>query len=314
MRLCVCSWCVYGWLCLGWLAGCGQELYGQELYPMQEPASSIPQGVWGVRLSSHLHYNYQTLAHRETLRLMYGATPKLSLMLSGMFSNFHTQSFPQDLNEYYRQSHHHQSEQSSYPYRFEGLHLYGKYRFVSNDGEHRHFRMAAFAEVAYNKGWHLDANPSLMGDQSGGSAGLILTQLVHKVAFSATGSVTHFLPYRQGTQLWGQAGRALQIQAGVGYLVFPRKYRNFEDVNINLYVEGRYKVYGRPVWIRDGYYLNINEFAYMRNGQQFSLYPSIQFIFNSTTRLDIVLEQPLYIAHALPKYTVFIVNVQKYFF
>ncbi len=60
---------------------------------------------------------------------------------------------------------------------FESLRLYAKYRFLSIDDVHKHFRMAAFGAASYSRN-HLDHNEiNLMGDQSGVQAGLIATQL-----------------------------------------------------------------------------------------------------------------------------------------
>ena len=55
--------------------------------------------------------------------------------------------------------------------------IYGKYRFLSNDNVHKHFRMAAFGEMAYSNAPYLYDDANLDGDNSGLQAGLIATQL-----------------------------------------------------------------------------------------------------------------------------------------
>lgn len=50
---------------------------------------------------------------------------------------------------------------------WESARIYAKYRFVSLDEVHKHFRMAVFGAASYNRN-HLDHNEiNLMGDQVG---------------------------------------------------------------------------------------------------------------------------------------------------
>ncbi len=59
-------------------------------------------------------------------------------------------------------------------FKFESISLYGKYRFLSNDDIHKHFRMAVFADASYTRvPFHYD-EITLMGDKSGVEAGLSL--------------------------------------------------------------------------------------------------------------------------------------------
>lgn len=69
---------------------------------------------------------------------------------------------------------------------FESARAYVKYRFLSNDDIHKHFRMAAFVAGSYSRN-HLDHNElSLMGDHSGVQLGVIATQLKNRLAVSGT--------------------------------------------------------------------------------------------------------------------------------
>jgi hypothetical protein len=77
--------------------------------------------------------------------------------------------------------------------RGESVRLYTKYRFLSNDDVHQHFRMAAFALASYSRNKPRYNELNLGGDQSGIQAGVIATQLIHKLAVSGTASLTEVL-------------------------------------------------------------------------------------------------------------------------
>ena len=86
------------------------------------------------------------------------------------------------------------SDMYSYPVtRWESFNLYAKYRFYSKDEVHKHFRAAAFMEASYSRNDLFYDELSLEGDQSGVQAGLVLTQLLHKLAISSTLSLTEVI-------------------------------------------------------------------------------------------------------------------------
>lgn len=122
--------------------------------------------------------------------------------------------------------------------RYESTKLYGQWRFFTNDGVHRHFRMAAFAEGAYTRSPFLYEELNLDGDHSGLQGGIIATQLIRKLALSATASVTKVLT-KEGAHA-GQGGhstRSVNYSLSAGYLLFPRNYTSYNQTNLNLYVE-----------------------------------------------------------------------------
>ena len=131
----------------------------------------------------------------------------------------------------------------SYPdqrQKFESFSLYLKYRFLSVDEVHRHFRASV-----YWKGL-VSTNPlnydelTIDGDQTATQFGLIATQLVNKLAVSATASVhqvldkERFLKYG-GPRRFGY--QAFNYSLSAGYLLYPRKYKSYEQTNFNLYFE-----------------------------------------------------------------------------
>jgi len=157
---------------------------------------------------------------------------------------------------------------------WEGARLYAKYRFLSNDEVHKHFRMAVFAAGAYSRN-HLDHNEInlMMGEQSGVQAGLIATQLWNKFALSATGSWNEVL----NEERWDKslqdvyAVRSINYSLSAGYLLLPFEYKDYDQTNINLYAEllGSRNINFDP----EKFYVD--------------LAPSVQAIFNSTAKLNV---------------------------
>jgi hypothetical protein len=156
---------------------------------------------------------------------------------------------------------------------YESARLYAKYRFLSIDDVHKHFRMAAFVMGAYSRN-HLQHNElNLMGDHSGIQAGIIATQLWNKLAVSATISETEVFDWKRGDENWAQqyAFEALNYSLSAGFLVLPIHYKDYDQTNLNVYAE---LLGGRNLdWKYEKYFLD--------------LATSIQFIFKSTSKLNL---------------------------
>ncbi len=246
------------------LTGAGLTAQAQELYVQTEPASNMPANSIGVRLTNKFypmdHASYT--GYRLQPELMFGISKKLMVHASGYFGNVMENRF-----------------------KAEGASLYAKYRFLSNDDMHSHFRMAAFvkgsiinnayappmgadhdhtAEAFNNQDLDLD------GMTSGVSAGVIATQLVHKLAISGSlaydrymNNTKHNLPY--------VSRNALNYSLSAGYLLLPRKYKSYKQTNVNLYVE----LLGKS---------NLDQF---RSGYYVDVAPAVQLIINSNSRIDL---------------------------
>jgi hypothetical protein len=141
------------------------RLYAQELYVFSEPASNMPAHSLSVKQTAKFvpFINAAGTGSRHTTELMFGVNRNLMLHTIGTLSDMY-----------------------GTPLRFEGARLYGKYRFFSSDALYRHFRMAAFGELSYSRNESPFQEVSIDGDQSGVQAGLIGTQLLHKLALSGT--------------------------------------------------------------------------------------------------------------------------------
>jgi hypothetical protein len=297
------------------LLTCFQSAFAQELFPMYEPASTMPEGVIGVRAGTHVHYKYNQAGHREFLKMMYGVSSRLTVIGTITASNFHLDKFPSDLNSHYKENHNHKSKAVNYPYTFEGVHLFTKWRFFTRDHQNEHLRLALYSEVAFNNTVHLDAFPVLTGDQSGAGIGLIGTKLHNKFAASLASGITGFISHTThagADTVKFRAGRAFTTSLSLGYLIFPRQYKSYRDLNINIYLEFQARFFDRPIVSRNNTVINGDQFEYLRKGNLINAYPGIQFIFDSRTRLDLSMETLILSSSNLNRYSMLILSVQRY--
>jgi hypothetical protein len=227
--------------------------YSQELFVFSEPASNMPARSVSVKLTNHLvtdNIRYGKATVRVMPQVMFGVSKKLMFHVSGTIANMHTPDF-----------------------RYESVNFYAKYRFLSKDELHKHFRMAAYVDAsATSAPFHFD-EITLMGDKSGVEAGLIATQLWHKFALSGTVSHTQvfdksrndktviYVPERKYT--------SLNYSLSGGYLLFPREYTDYKQTNLNLYLEllGQQTVDHKTSYI--------------------DLAPALQLIFNSNFKINL---------------------------
>lgn len=220
----------------------------QELFNFTEPASNMPAKSLGIRLTNNIldEQHLGQITHQFLPELMWGVNKRLMLHAEGIANN------------------------SGTPFRFVGAGVYAKYRFYTQDQIHRHFRMAAFARAAFNKGHVHYQELEVNGMNSGVEFGLIATQLLHKQALSATVSYEQIGNNGNGNTIHaGNALRAINYSVSTGRLILPRKYTSYKQTNFNLMLEflGQYQPeVGRQ-------YLDIA--------------PSLQFIIHSQTRVDI---------------------------
>lgn len=227
------------------------SLCAQELYIFSEPASNMPAHSLSVKQTAKLLRNQYSGngESRHTTELMFGVSKNLMLHAANTLSNMYSGNT-----------------------RWESVRVYGKYRFLSNDGMFSHFRMAAFIEGSLSRNKEMYDELSLEGDQSGIQAGLIATQLLHKVAISATVSGTQIL--QQGR--WDKQNasaltpyEAFNYSLSVGCLVLPKKYTSYNQTNLNIYAE----LIGQKTTDLKRYFVDIA--------------PGAQLIFNSTAKLNI---------------------------
>jgi hypothetical protein len=235
-----------------WCVLLGHLLNAQELYPYAEPASNMPSKSVSVKMGSMFMKGIHTdqLLQRHMPEVMLGLNKKWMLHFGLNFSNMHEEKFI-----------------------WEAARFYAKYRFLSLDGVHKHFRMAAFGGLVYSRN-HLDHNEiNVMGDQDVAQVGLIATQLWNKLAISGTGALIEVLnedrwKYQHKDHY---AFRSFNYSLSAGYLLFPLDYKDYKQTNVNLYAE----------------LLGSRNINFVAEKFYIDLAPSIQFIFNSNGKLNL---------------------------
>jgi hypothetical protein len=227
--------------------------FSQELYVNTEPASNMATGSLGLRMENQGFFK-PTYKNRSTFEAMYGVNRHL--MVHGSLY----------VSDYYFNNQH-----------FEGGSVYAKYRFLSIDTVQKHFRGAFFVKASSINNPLLNQEITLEGDNSGVQSGVVFTQLLHKLALSASASYLRAFDNRGGYVLpQSQAKNAAAYTLSAGYLLLPKNYRDYQQVNVNLYVE----LLGKTNPGKGQSYLDAA--------------PAVQFIFNSVCRLDLSYRTPLY--------------------
>jgi hypothetical protein len=227
--------------------------FSQELYVNTEPASNMATGSLGLRLENQGFFK-PDYKNRSTFEAMYGVNRHL--MVHGSLY----------MSDYYSNSQH-----------FEGGSVYAKYRFLSIDTVQKHLRGAFFVKTSSINNPILNQEINLEGDNSGLQSGVVFTQLLHKLALSGSASYLRAFDNRGGYALpVSQARNAVAYTLSAGYLLFPKNYRDYQQTNVNLYVE----LLGKT---NPGHAQSYLDAA-----------PAVQFIFNSVCRLDLSYRTPLY--------------------
>ncbi|HMK26056.1 MAG TPA: hypothetical protein VK483_08510 [Chitinophagaceae bacterium] len=228
------------------------KVNAQELYVFTEPASNMPAHSISGKLTGHFVTTdniYGRFSQRFMPQVMFGFSKKIMVHVGATISNMHTDELT-----------------------YESFSLYAKYRFLSHDEIHKHFRMAVFIDGSATRApFHYD-EITLMGDKNGVELGLIATQLWNKLALSGTISHVQVLDRSRKSDVIYVPARAYQsmnYSLSAGYLLIPKEYTNYKQLNINLYTE-----------LLAEQTLDIKKYCV-------DLAPAIQFIFNSNAKLNI---------------------------
>jgi len=221
----------------------------QELYSATEPASNMAAGSIGFRFDNLImnEVNSSRINYHLIPGIQVGVSKKLMLQGNVFFSN-RNESFA-----------------------YEGGSLYAKYRFLSNDAVQKHFRMAVFGRISYNSSDIHQEEINMNGHNSGYEAGLVATQLLGKVALSSSLAFLHASDNGNNNKFpYGSKNdKAINYTFSIGKLMLPKEYKDYRQTNINLMVEFLTQVNAGS----GKYYMDIA--------------PTVQFIFNSQSRVDI---------------------------
>lgn len=223
------------------------SVHAQELYVFSEPASNMPAKSISAKASAKIAKSTMDnrWMQRYTPEIMFGLNKKWMVHGAATFSDMFSNNV-----------------------RWESARVYAKYRFLSRDDVHKHFRMAAFGEFASGRNRKQFDEVSLEGDHSGAQAGVIATQLWNKLAVSGTASYLYYTGPKDKSFPQPHPYQAVNYSVSAGYLVLPVKYTSFNQTNLNVYAE----LLGQRTLDMKGYYV---DFA-----------PAIQLIFNSNAKLN----------------------------
>jgi hypothetical protein len=225
-----------------------QVSVAQELFSLTEPASNMAAHSIGLRVSSTIMPDAsigQNSIHYFP-EVMVGVSKRTMLHVESVVSTTGTHTA------------------------LEGAILYGKYRFYSEDDVHSHFRMAMYAQFAFNNSDIHQPAIDFKGHNTGYEIGWVGTKLVNKIAVSTSLSLLHALDNSSNRVfIYGNSSRnAVGYTLSVGKLLLPKEYVSYQQVNMN----GMIEILGQ---------------TNLHTGQTFlDLAPIVQFIFNSKIRLD----------------------------
>jgi hypothetical protein len=226
----------------------------QELFVFTEPASNMAAKSIGLRLNNYLMgvSNSSRLEYHLIPEVMLGVSKNMMVHADAFFSN-RTKSF-----------------------RAEGGSVYVKYRFYNNDDVQRHFRMAFFARGSLNNSEIDQEQINLYSHNTGYEAGIVATQLLHKVALSSAASFVRALDNTDHPFLYGKKNsKALNYTLSFGKLMLPRHYNDYRQTNLNLMLE----FLTQYNWGSGRYYIDAA--------------PAVQLIVNSRSRIDLAYRKQL---------------------
>lgn len=226
----------------------------QELFAYTEPASNMPSKSVGIRLNNMLMKEESTNKTSYYLlpELMLAVNKNLMLHAETIFSN------------------------KDNAFALHGASFYGKYRFLSNDQVHSHYRMAAYGRLSINNSTITQQEIETNWLNSGFETGIIATKLINRLALSSSFSYEHAVDKDFKKLPPSQAANALNYTLSAGKLLLPKEYKNYKQTNLNMMVE----FLGQALPGKGKSYMDIA--------------PAVQFIFNSQARMDIGYRTALY--------------------
>ncbi|MGP8214672.1 MAG: hypothetical protein ACLQQ4_03830 [Bacteroidia bacterium] len=295
------------------------SVIAQELFPNAEPASNVPKHVLRVKSANEIFREITQLRLWQGYSFIYGISPRFSLDQTLSFSNHHAQVLPYDFIYYNTATN--QLQTTGYvrgqrqPFWFENYSVTLKYRFLCSDTEQRHFRMATYLQLAGGNEPHPEAEPNLMGDNSGAAAGLIATYLEHKFAVSLNAG--YIMPYKYqqyDSNIVINYANAINYSLSFGYLLLPRTYSSYKQVNVNIYMEFMGESYGAASITKKGEAVFSADVPSLSKGSYLEARPGLQFIFGSNTRLSFSPAFPLINRSYAKTYPVYYVYLQHDFF
>lgn len=285
------------------------SLSAQELFIHNAPASVLPKGAWTVRTMTNLYREDGYTRLWQGLEVMYGVSKSFEVGLTMGISNHNHPSLVSELFNEDDPNHDHSGHQHGiggtdaatgnpehvHPMQFTGARLYSQFKFLNLDGPNRHLRMASYHIISANRTAHNFSEPNLLHRNAGLGAGLIMTGLYKKAAASLrVGGILPFGYREKSPNRYFRSGRAIEYALSLGYLLYPRSYRSYRQLNLNLYMEFMGKVHTESV-IYEGTTRHLPyRFPELTIGRYLELRPGIQAILGSRYRLSLSTALPIW--------------------
>ena len=221
----------------------------QELYSATEPASNRAARSIGFRLDNSI------MDERGTSKINYHLIPEIMIGVHSKLS-MHGGLFLSNRSD---------------KLQYEGASLYAKYRFFNTDAMQRHFRMAVFGRISVNNSDIHQEEINMYGHNTGFEAGIVATQLLRKVALSSSISYVKATDNRNDNKFpyGSKQSNAINYTLSFGKLMLPREYSSYKQTNVNLMIEF------------------LNQYNPGSSKYYMDVAPSVQFIFNSQSRVDV---------------------------
>ena len=230
------------------------HLTAQELYVFSDPASNVPSKSLSVKYGSKWingdMLGTRMIMSRHMGEASIGLNKKWMIRPGFTFSDMYTNRVV----------------------KWESVSLFTKFRFYSQDEVHRHFRAAAFVKALYSSNDLEYDELNADGDQSVVQGGVILTQLINKLAISSTLALTEVTNNERWKKYLGPRNfgyRSFNYSVSAGYLFYPKQYTSYKQTNFNIYLE----LIGSSGIDRKYYFVD--------------LAPAVQFILNSNTKINL---------------------------
>ena len=236
------------------LVAAASNSVAQELFIQSEPASNMPAGRFGLRVSSDFWSSGGTYSRLGT-ELMYGVSKNLMV---------HGQAFG--------------SNQLT-GFALETFGIYAKYRLFNDDGFKYHFRVSVFGDVLGGEQHSMSPSLSFKGAGPAVSGGAIATLLEHRLALSLTTGVARSLKDIQIPSMTYSNITSLNGSLSAGYLLYPPSYTNYSDPNVNFYAE--------LLTYHSNYDHTMFGTTQQQNGSEILLSLGPQLILNSIARFDL---------------------------
>ena len=198
------------------LVFCARHAAAQELFVFTEPASNMAAKSMGFRLNNSFMKNNAAdkLNYYLNPEIMWGLSRKIMVHASAFLSNNNSK------------------------FTGNGGSLYLKYRVLSVDDIHNHFRLSAYGKYSFNNSAIQQPAIDLTGFNSGYEGGFVATQLINKVALSASTSFLHATDNGSEKFSRGDNNRnAMNYTLSIGKLILPKEYTNYNQTNLNLMLE-----------------------------------------------------------------------------